>query len=502
VKQVAVGAIVLCLCGCARSSTSEHKLAATAVQGPVGPFVPPLSWAQSTWYLDPQNTVAGSCASDNNRTCSFNTCATSGDGPCKTYGSVVSRWGTTSPTIGQVTTMTWLSAQTSDSDPIVLAPTTTGGAYLELTTLPPVLLTGTLSGVVAVNRTVGTLWQATFATLGATCVSESCLFVDNTTGATAWLVANAGGDAYTLSAPLSPATTTAIGSFYGNIVAELSFANGDAFTVYGPPLSLDVVSAKPVVAASAGAIGGVLLHRVNIATHDGHIEPFEMGAGVLVTESLITRSLQTATTGAWAANASTVWGFSHELYNVWATSSVWVEGQRGFTIIWADAGGTFLTVGGGINSGLNVRLNNANLEQDTILLNGSHGGLVTENALLAGVYIGSGNALYCFGPCSIDFDNTHVSGNDIWGPGEFIVGGTGYLRWRSDTLAKNTFLQTGGMALSGFTSACANNNEAGVAQISCGISVTPSNLDLAYVDGGFGGAAFLSGRGSIFSASP
>jgi hypothetical protein len=395
----------------------------------------------------------------------------------------------------------------NDADPVLAKPTLKSGAYLEFTTTPTVVMTGTVASASAVNRTAGTLWQATFTGLGATCAGGvGCLVVDATSNGNAWLLDSPAhsGDTYSLSAPLSPATTTAIGHPLGSITAESTISTGDAFTIYKFP-AVNLVDLEPITDTSNGGGAGLVVYRTNVLNPESPVSAIGIGGNVMLAETYSSRMIETASSGGgWVENLSTDYAFSHELYNISTEAAFWVQGQKGFPIIWGDAGGTFLIVGGSINAnGNGLRIHNANVQQDTVLVGAASGGMVSNNALFAGAYVGASNGLYCFGPCSIDYDNTHVSGNVVWGPGTMLSAFGGFIRYRSDTTAVNTFLTLGGISLNPANIGCSRSSlDAGTSVTSCNIAVTATNLDLAVGSGGFGGFAFTPSQNWIGSNSP
>jgi len=120
----------------------------------------PSAWTVPAWWVDPGN--ASGCASDNNTGTSA-TCAAGGVGPLLTFGAIVARWGTLEPVLYQNTTITFLSSQTSNADPVILRPYL-AGAYLIVQGVigaSQQVATGTLSGVTAKNQATNTLFSAT-----------------------------------------------------------------------------------------------------------------------------------------------------------------------------------------------------------------------------------------------------------------------------------------------------------------------------------------------------
>lgn len=76
--------------------------------------VPPASWSQAAWFIDPANSTG--LANDNNSGLDVGH-------PVLSYsGGVAAKWGTNSPVLRQNTTLTWLSSQTGNSDPVIFTP--------------------------------------------------------------------------------------------------------------------------------------------------------------------------------------------------------------------------------------------------------------------------------------------------------------------------------------------------------------------------------------------
>lgn len=106
------------LCACSGGSGAVEQ-SSSAVAPPL-----PISWTQPAWFIDPANSTGA--ASDSN------TC-TSVTKPCLTYAGVVQIWGgTTSPRLRQNTTITFLSSQWNDGDPVDVTPYVENGATVTL----------------------------------------------------------------------------------------------------------------------------------------------------------------------------------------------------------------------------------------------------------------------------------------------------------------------------------------------------------------------------------
>src|SRR5215469_10074605 len=121
----------------------SHTLSAVGIPPPLNP-----NWSVAAWFVDPQNTTT--CASDDN-SCTSASCgaAGSGVGPCLTWQQINAiRWGCLGspkgcPRLRQTTTVSFLSSQTNDSDPVYAFPTIEHGGSLILSApLPTPTVTG------------------------------------------------------------------------------------------------------------------------------------------------------------------------------------------------------------------------------------------------------------------------------------------------------------------------------------------------------------------------
>jgi hypothetical protein len=219
---------VLVIGACARPGAAPYSVAHEAQRFGVialpntGPAVSSPSTAMQvpTWYIDPQATVP--TASDNN---DCQTAAT----PCLTWGQIVARWGTYRPRLRQNTTVTFLSSQSGNSDPVYWDPYCEAGAWALIQGslgAAQQIATGTLSNVTAKNRATP---QLLLAQSGATATNQ--LVVNATHPSTAWTYALNAGSIYKMTQPLATQTIP----FASIYPAEVdTWANGDSVTVYAP----------------------------------------------------------------------------------------------------------------------------------------------------------------------------------------------------------------------------------------------------------------------------
>lgn len=195
---------------------------------------PNPTWNQATWFIDPGN-VTGN-ASDQNS-------GLDATHAVKSYnGGIVAKWGTTSPTLAQNTTLTWLSSAVAD-DPVVCEPACNGcfAGIVGPLGAAQTLHSGMLASVVAKNRTTGQMLQAD---LGFAAPIGS--IVKNTSmGKTSYAIVYklVAGTTFTLFQPAAPYTFP-FNATTGATAEVDTWANLDTFTLYDPvSIQLVLVSA-------------------------------------------------------------------------------------------------------------------------------------------------------------------------------------------------------------------------------------------------------------------
>jgi len=236
-KFIVLLGLLLIACAHDRSITSSTALGAFT-PGQVGPFVIPASWKQTAWFIDNANSTG--CASDNNRTCSSSSC-TSGDGPCLTYGSIATRWGTYYPKLQQATVVTVIGNMAS-SDIIYAGPAVEGTSSLLSVScaLPTPTWTGTLGTVTAKNRTTA---QLTTAVITAAGVAANQLIINTTHPSYNWTKSNS-GTTWTVSEPISGCSAPATSCAPAESDWTNATNNGDTVAGYTLP-NIYMVAANP-----------------------------------------------------------------------------------------------------------------------------------------------------------------------------------------------------------------------------------------------------------------
>jgi hypothetical protein len=450
-----------------------HKLLAAAPPN----FQP--SWRQAAWCIDPANT--STCASDTNSTCASCSCS-AGDGPCLTYAQVAARWGTYSPRLRQDTAITFNSSQTTAVDPVILRPFTEVGAHFTLQgvlTSAQQVGSGTIAGTVAKNRGTNQLLQVTLS--GGLAVGN--LVVNTTHPSRAFLYANQGGNAWTVTQPLAPATIPITAT-----PAEVNtWANLDTFVVYAP-VTVNLVDFEPQ------------LEQLNSNTFDNTAVVYQINTGVPPVA---------------AVGGLTVVGPNTEF--VESDIAIGQVGLTGsglfFQWIWANdfftsdliglgnpparafSGGTVVQLnqlwGGALTA--NYEANGGAFDDDIIIGGGAFNGAGTYSGTVGTAFIDTATIFAVSGMFTVN------SGGIIWGPGIFNVQGSGRVTYTA-TQATAAFLAT--TKINNSTTACSHSNANNPDVINCAISITGAHLDAAQGVAGFGGLAFSPGGGSITSGSP
>lgn len=482
-------------------ATKPHTYGvAGGAPGQIGPFVFPPSWQQATWYIDPQN--GSGCASDNNRTCSLSTCGTSGDGPCVTYQSVANRWGTYHPRLAQNTTLTFMTGATTQADPIMFDPYVESGATVSVVGTLLASNVGTLSAVVAKNRSTPQLLNATF---GATFV-PGYFIVNSTHSSSAWVNAHVSGTTYAMSQPLQRATapvTPGMGATYGEVD---SWASGDSWTLYNPN-QIALVECLPTIEP-----GGKPVTFVNVTVGTGTAGTVTVNEGVGFIESRVTES-----TLVWSVPDTpngNLLGVGGVLWN--STTDYWISGGSPGQGVYAYGaspaqspvpyvyGGILSNFGGSVNG--TSAVNGLTVDFDTIITPSSSLG-VSINTLSVGLAYVAGSAGALTDPL-VTWMNAVISPRNtasiVWGPGQINVNATGRALYSSTSTATATFLNNAGspFLLNSQTTGCSVNTASPSAIWNCGITITVGALDGTLGASGFGGLATNPGGGTITKYGP
>jgi hypothetical protein len=240
-------------CTAADGSWRCPKLVRPRAFGP-SPIIP-KSWTVPAWVIDPSN-VSGT-ASD------FNDCTTAATA-CVTYAEIAEhRWQTYSPRIGRATTITFLSSQATNSDPVYLTPYLEGATFVvqgQLTATQQVT-SGMLANTTAKNRATPQLLQTQS---GATAVNQLVVNTNPAHPSRAWTSKVVGGGVFAMSQPVNPVTVPSA------LVAATSnngWVNTDTVTVYAPS-TIFVGQIAPVIdQLSAGLTNiGLFVYQLTIGS--------------------------------------------------------------------------------------------------------------------------------------------------------------------------------------------------------------------------------------------
>jgi hypothetical protein len=468
-----------------------HMLGAS--QGPVGPFVPPLSWSQATWFVDPTNTSG--CASDNNLTCSLSTCGTSGDGPCLTFGSIVSRWGTNSPQLRQATIVNYMSqpALSGTIDPINVSPIpATPDAQLGFVcALGAAQQTGT-GTITVVNSKVRTKGSSTLLTVtypaGA---AVGNLAVNSTHSSRAWVYAASGGN-FTTSQPIAPVTASRGYNQPGGfgVFNEVdTWATSDTVTTYAP-ISLPLITFLPSQYFSSNGSSSPLnsgyVYQCGIKT------PSTLSGGVALNDNVFVFESSSNVTIAWTAEAFQAQGIL--AVNMFTSSLVETIGSpiklKPVNFV------------GGVAHFANF--NNTAFAGDVIVAAVSHvfqGYIGGTNVTVSGGTDGA----YLDAAATLNYDGNggqvgFVGAGVLWGPGTLNVTDSAKMVYPTGaTGATNFFLQTGLQLNGGTTFLCVNNINDSAAP-TCALTLSAANLDSS--GGATSSCTFRPGGASLCNYGP
>jgi hypothetical protein len=219
---------------------SPPKMALSSSTNPVIP----ISWTIPNWYIDP---ISGS---DNN------SCTTSGQ-PCQTYGSIVQRWGTDSPKLGQVTTITWLN-DAPYTDPVILkAGLISPNGAISLLGTPTMISSGTFTTVTPKSLSSKQLLNANLGQSPTSFVGM--MLFDVTRSGWCWIDSIVSGNIVALSQPLAQAFTPPNSGWTLFPSMVDTFGNGDSYQIWRPT-QVKISDYRPVYYATAVNAG-----RVNMA---------------------------------------------------------------------------------------------------------------------------------------------------------------------------------------------------------------------------------------------
>jgi hypothetical protein len=462
----------------ALSSIEAHVNALMGTATSSGSLVPPAngSWTTPAWFISPQT------GSDTNA-------GTSALAPLKTYARLTQLWGTTSPTLRQNTTITFLTSHTDNTDPVVFHPRIANSAVVIVQGAlgaAQTIATGVLANVTAKNRGTPQLLQAN---LGALAVA-GLLLVNATRGsARCWVYQNVTGNIWTLTQPLAPETIPATLTFPALVD---TFANGDAFTLF-KPVQVNLVDVSSTLIDYDGAFNNVLyLSDLTIFDPQGASnDNCYRGAHVWMLECGTQRSIYRTSP-------------TNDQYEL--TVNVFNDGG------WYDDGasdGEFDAIVGGCITGagqVNASPRTA-FDGDIILspavLSSPQGVTLALVNISTTLTMGGGRSALIdiaggYGPT--------VNGQALWGTGGIQLLGVASFYYKPDFGAEAIMLFKGGITINGNgagTTACSfvpATPPTGVVTIHAGIAVTPATLDAAAGAAGFGGLAFNPGGASIVAS--
>jgi hypothetical protein len=213
------------------------------------------------------------------------------------------------PRLAQSTTVTFLSSQSTATDPVYLSPAIEGTAsYIVVQGVlgaAQAVCTTTLGTITAKNRATPQLLKTTFASCAGAAIGQ--IVVDTTHPSVAWIYSSGGGGAWNMTQPVTPNSPSASIATTPTLVNWTNGTNsGDAVTVY-TPVNVNIVSALPTLAQTDQATfaNGLFLYRLNAWTINGSgNDNMNLNGNVQIMESraqrtVVTVGLSNATAGAY-----------------------------------------------------------------------------------------------------------------------------------------------------------------------------------------------------------
>lgn len=442
---------------------------------------------QTTIYVDPKNSGGSGVPSSN--TASDGNDGTSIARALLHFNQQARRWGGYSPRNQQNTTITVLSSQPDNSDPMIFKPIIEGG-WLRVQGAfgaETQIATGTLSGTAARVLTAGST-----SLLSSTLTSglSAGQFIVNTSKSNSLgiLHRNLGGNAWSISQTFNPSTLPPPFN-----PSELNtWGDGDSFVVYAPVL-INCGTADPVQSIGDPAEDYMLqFYRIGIKDPTGNLfEQVVVNIGVSFVECAINRA---ATIPAPQAALGAFF------YNCFLR-----DGMLGGTAMGRHS--TFgPKVWGGIlgspSSPLSFNhLVGATLQGDVIISSSNAGIQPNEcgSCRIGSIYLDSNDtghaAVTAIG--TILFLGLGFEPLRVWGPGLFDTIGQSRLSYPSGAgAAVAAFLNTAGIKLNTKTSACFDYASNAGARTT-GNAINPGNMDTLMGTSVTDGALYIPGGSSI-----
>jgi hypothetical protein len=477
--------LMLALLSCQPTSALYDKkttIRASSAEARAG-SLSPVSWSVPNWFIDPSNTTG--CASDNNNGTSA-TCGTTGVGPLSTWNELNGgRWqcfgGPAScPMLRQETTVTFLSAQTTNTDHVCPRPSQQNGSSLvlqgNLGTAQQVA-TGSLASVTSKNRSSGTLLSATLPTGAAT-----GLLIKNTTHLSfAWIHTLVSGNTWNISQPFAPITVPAT-NFLAPTEVD-TWANTDSVVIYNPSaVYIDCLEGTFGNFNNNGnlANGFSIYHLTITSPGDTYLfTPSRFGDNtyLIETSSIRLPSFRVGTEDNWAImmNDFDPIGISTASTNSRAAQLYLYGGIIGQPN--ASPGGSATLGAGGFL-----------IDEDTIISGGSGTQFVLQGQL-GQLYIDT---------ATIGFVNSSaIPLNDfsIWGPGTLSVDDGGRLKYKSGATGAATSLLVSNLRINRQSASCIGIPSSATLSTTCNTSVTTANLDASL--GTTSGCLYAPGGGAF-----
>jgi hypothetical protein len=346
--------------------------------------------------------------------------------------------------------------------------------------LPTATWSGAIGTVTAKNRATPQLLTANLSSFTGVAVNQ--LLVNATHPSEAWTYQVASGSTWDISQPVTGCDTAASFPCPTPLTEVNTWTTGDTVSAYTPYTiymsSLEPINQSDILPSSL--VIGCALEGYNPSPFVSYV-PFRSNATVTFSNDLEGALAEYSSGNSYqGSNSQVAPTFDNNSYLAFITGM--------FNPIF-DAG-----ILANQNFSIGQYFRNGLFEDDVILasleatqIDGFYGANSTEfDNFLNGVYIATGIT---------QLGGFIISHGPFWGPGYLHVNAGSTFGTRFGTFTQY-FLQQGATQLNASTTACAQES---TTTFTCGINLTPANLDGSLISGGFNGTAFALGAGQITS---
>lgn len=479
-KFVGISILFMAVLSCANSDRSTSAPPPTphtfGAAGGTTSAIIPASWTVPAWFIDPAN--SSGTASDSN------SCTSSGT-PCLTWHEINDhRWGCIGspsgcPRLQQTTTITWLSNDSTDNDPVYFLPTIEkSNAYVALNGTLSGGTTTTLTSVTSGGAATRTALELAAPASGTFAAGD---FIVNTTHAgAAWAYTVSSGAIWKLTQPMGRTTTPIVG--FSPPTELTNWANGDAITFYTSPTKVNLVTVLPTITDENSNANYVTINNIQVTSPlhgNDSLDVLHVNSGVVFQECTSQREIHI---GGMAGIFSPI---SSNNYLSAGVSSLPMT--AGAYIV----GGEIVPTRSGTNT--------IGVSFDGDIIFSSTGSYVVQgpNILLGAIYVDTSTVLAVTGNTYLNPTFGPYSQAIVWGPG--ILNAASRIAYASGA-GEATAIFKSTLNIDRITTFCLGNPNAVATTLTCNTSLTATNLDSS-LGTSVTGCAYVPGGGSFCNFS-